>query len=103
MEIARLLFLTITILHSCYSNAYKKPSKSYVYRANHDAMRQKIKLQSNVFSVTECDEITVEGAGYVPSNGVYVRSNAPLPLGGIPEYGYFCKNNNCTLGVINQW
>ena len=21
----------------------------------------------------------------------------------IPEYGYFCKNNNCTLGVINQW
>ena len=74
-----------------------------MYRADHDRNRRRSRFKSNVFNANECDEIVVENAGIAPTNGVYVRSEAPLLFGGVPEYGYFCKNNNCTAGVFHQW
>jgi hypothetical protein len=67
----------------------------------------KFKYQNfNEFQASKCDEITVEGAGYAASNGVYKRSTAQLPVGGDKRFGYFCKGihgEDCHSGVINQW
>ena len=43
------------------------------------------------FLASRCDEITVTGAGYEPTNGVYTRSTAGTDVNADSTYGYFCK------------
>lgn len=55
------------------------------------------------FLATDCDAITIDGAGYGDTNGVYFHSVAGLPNGGDANYRYYCKASGCANGVINQW
>ena len=57
------------------------------------------------FLASSCNEITVSGAGYEKTNGIYTRSTAGLPNGGDATYGYFCKGGgtDCTAGVFNMY
>ena len=97
------IIIATTNNYFCHADDTIHAKQPLIYRANHDANRRVVQMRNHVFNAAECDEITVQNAGYEKANGVYIRSTDKLPLGGIASYGYFCKNNNCTAGVFNQW
>ena len=73
---APLYFLASCVL--CLRTCFGTGGRQFVYRADHGRNRRRSRFKSNVFNANECDEIIVENAGYAPTNGVYVRSEAPL-------------------------
>lgn len=55
------------------------------------------------FFAKRCYEIIVKGAGMAEVNGVYTRSKAALPNGGLKNYPYFCVAAGCATSIFNQW
>ena len=87
------IIIATTNNYFCHAGDTIHAKQPLIYRANHDANRRVVQMRNHVFNAAECDEITVQNAGYEKANGVYIRSTDKLPLGGIASYGYFCKNN----------
>ena len=55
------------------------------------------------FLAADCDEITVEGAGYGDTNGVYAFRTGDRYDGGIAGSRYWCKGSNCEAGQFNLY